>query len=71
MDRQLERIREMLDIILFELQRVNRILEESGNHSTVDQILLHREQSLANYRQEYERQHGVFESNSDDEDEID
>ncbi len=47
------------------------MLVEHGNHQSMEQIRRRREQSLANYRQEYERQHGVIEINSDGEDEVD
>jgi hypothetical protein len=73
MDRiqQLVRICEALNCIVAELKYMNNMLDERDNYNTMEQIRRRRERSLASYRQQYERQHGVIEINSDGEDEID
>ncbi len=68
---RLARICDFLADVVSELQNVSKLLLEHGNYQSMELIRRCREESLANYRREYERQHGVIEINSDGEDEVD
>ena len=59
---------ELLDCMLAELKCITTRLREEDNYSTMEIIGRRREQSLANYKLAYERQHAV---SGEGEDEID